>query len=159
MLANYNGKTYWYISSRRKKEIVTRTPDKAENDFKRDNDLFFKNISEEELIDIFDVEFWVEYDANLPNTPLMWKISNENSELENGKIMLRFAEGILPEWEIEEKNVCVKHIEVSEVRNAKVIYVYKKKDGKELDTPQKEEINLSLDELITLCKQYKRTSL
>lgn len=159
MLANYHDKTYRYIPGKGK--IITRLPYKAEKDFKRDGEalLFFKRVPEKELTDIFDVEFWVEYDTGLPNTPSMWQIKDGDNKLEDGTIRLRFAEGILPGWETEEKNVCVKHIDALEAKNTKVVYIYKKKDGEELDVPQREEMDVSLYGFIMLYRRYRRTNL
>ena len=51
----------------------------------------------------------------------MWKIPFTQEYLYNEKIKLIFAEGILPGWPIEEKNVCSKYINIDQIQAAYII--------------------------------------
>ncbi len=159
MLAKYKEKIFVYILNRRKKEIITRHQEKADSDFQKDRDVYYRKIEEEELTDIFDVEFWASYDAGLPHTPSVWEIRSEDGGIANGKVMLRFAAGVLPGWELEDKNICRKYVDSSELRDAKVVYIYNKKDGKDMASPQRNELAVSVEEMLALCKQFERTKL
>ena len=65
--------------------------------------------------------FFVEYDTHLKNVSNLWEIPFTQEFLSNGKLKLIFAEGILPEWSIEEKNVCSKYINIDQIQAAYII--------------------------------------
>lgn len=155
MFAKYKDNIYLYIKNRRMNKIITRSLQKINPEFKKDDDgVFYKAVSESELADVFNVEFWVSYNTGLPNTPLYWQVDLDEQDSVNGKILLRFSEGILPNWEIEEKNVCKKYVDVSELKEAKIIYVYKKRNNIIYSPPQKVEENIPIDKMLILFKKY-----
>lgn len=49
----------------------------------------------------------------------------------DNKVKLRFAEGILPGWDIEERNVCTKEVHFNEISCTKVKFVFEQIGGKE----------------------------
>jgi len=121
--------------------------------------LYFKNILEEELSDIYDVEIWVSYNTNIPNTPKQWKLGSDKSAISENGILLIFAEGILPGWNVIEKNVCSKRIDLSEISSARVVFVYRKKDGKMLENHIVEEISIATSELNEYFERYNKFGL
>lgn len=158
MFAKYKNHDYIYTTNRRKTEIVTTQPDKADSSFTKERNLYVKPILEEELSNIFDVNIYVSYDANIPNTPNEWKL-NYTLEPMSNKVSLIFAEGILPCWSILEKNVCEKEVHLSEITNAKVVFSYKKKDGQVLENTLVEELVIPITELHHYFEKYNRLSI
>ena len=155
MFAVYNGNTYIYVSNRRGKEIITRNPRKANIDFAKDDDVFYKKISDDELSEIFNIELWVKYSTGLPDTPFWWQVSFDGRAFVSGKVLLRFSEGFLPGWEIEENNVCVKYIDIDEITDAKVVYAYKKRNNTVYSNPRRFEESISKDEICAVFEKFK----
>lgn len=159
MIARYNECDYLYVANRRRKEIITTQLQKADVSFVHEGDLYFKEIIEEELSDIYDVEFWVSYKTNIPHTPEQWKLSNEKSVITKEGILLIFAEGILPEWDVVEKNVCSRRVDISEIFGARMVFVYKKKDGKICNEHLIEERCIAVSELNEYFTRYSKSEL
>ncbi len=159
MIARYNKREYLYVANRRKKEIITYKLSKTDESFVREGNLFFREVSEDELSDIYDIEFWVTYKADIPNTPEQWKLSNEKNKINSEGILLVFAEGILPGWDVVEKNVCSHRVNMSDISGAQMVISYKKKDGKVCDKHIREERSVMLSELEELFERYSRTAL
>lgn len=155
MLAKYKGRIYAYVSNSTNKVITTRQKGKADTDFKKDRDDFYKEVNEEDITDVFEVRYWAAYDAGLPDTPSLWIVQEEAGGIEKERIQLMFCNGILPGWEIEEKNVCTKFVEITEIKSTIVEYLYRKKDGKTLDSILREKIEVPVEKMIELCLQYK----
>lgn len=156
MFAKYNGYDYLYVSNTRKTEIITTDKKKTDSSFTRDSKIYFKKIREEELSDIYDAEIWLTYHTNIPGTPTQWKLGSDNSMISNNEVALIFAEGILPGWDILEKNVCCKTVLLSEVSSAKVVLTYKKKAGKILENRLVEEISIDTRDLIKYIEKYSK---
>lgn len=79
-----------------------------------------------------------------------WKITE--ADLLDNKVKLRFAEGILPGWDIEERNVCTKEVHFNEVSCTKVKFVFEQIGGKE-ENVIKEETK-SWNETLKDIKEY-----
>ena len=159
MFAKYKENIYILSSNSRKKEIITRIQEKADDDFTKDGSIFFKSISEDDLSDIFSVDIWINYDANLPNTPNKWSVDLSDSELDNNIILLRFTEGLLLGWEVEDKNVCTKRIHFAEITGAGITYKYSKKHFIDYDNPVIEEFSIPLNELIEYINMYRTNNI
>ncbi len=159
MIARYNKRDYLYVANRRRKEIITTQLQKVDMSFVHEGDLYFKEITEEELSDIYDVEFWVSYKTNIPNTPERWKLSNEKATITKEGILLIFAEGILPGWDVVEKNVCSRRVDISEIFGARMVLVYKKKDGRICNERLIEERSIAVSELNEYFTRYSKSEL
>ena len=156
MFAKYNGFCYGYISNRRNKEIITRQEQKTDSSFTKDGNLYIKNVQEEDLSDIYNVAIWVSYDANLPTTPKEWRlICSESTVSEQGALLI-FAEGILPGWDVIDKNVCSKRVPLSDLLDAKVVHTYRKKDGTLFEQPVTEEMSIDITDLTTYLDRYNQ---
>lgn len=137
MVAVYKGNKYKFVSNKRRKGIITRCVQKTDNTFLKENDIYYKPIDKKDLSDIYATEFYIFFDAGLKGVSSWWKVSE--ADLSDDKVKLRFAEGILPGWNIEEKNVCTNEINFNEIQYAKVKFEFKKINGKE-ENVIKEEI-------------------
>ena len=156
MFAQYNGYCYGYISNIRNKEIITRQEQKVDSSFTKDGDLYVKNVQETDLLDIYNVAIWVSYDANLPTTPKEWRLICSKSTVSDKGVLLIFADGILPGWDVIDKNVCSKRVPLSDLVDAKVVYTYRKKDGTLFEQPVTEEMSIDVTEVTTYLDRYNQ---
>ena len=156
MVAVYYGMEYKYVSNKRSKEIITSQVTKTDRSFLKDRNIYYKSVDDAELTDIYSVEFMVRYDPHLKDVPTWWKVTK--ADVFDNSIRIRFAYGILPDWDIEEKNVCTKHIDIKDFSEAKIIFTYKKKDGKDVDSISIEE-KKEISKLIDLMNQYEESNL
>ena len=69
MIAKYKDNYYSCVLNSKRQILLTRFKNKAVYGFEEDDDIFIKNIAQEELCDIFDVHYYVEYDSKLEYTP------------------------------------------------------------------------------------------
>lgn len=159
MIAKYMGYEYTYISNRRSKEIVTSQKVKIDGSFNSEKRYYYKKVSEDDLTDIYNIEFWVTYKSGLKDVPITWILGSEAKVIVDNKIQLVFAEGILPGWDIVEKNVCSKWVELSDISEAKMVTVYKKKNGIICEPRVQEERNISNTDLVLLHSKYCRKNL
>lgn len=161
MIAKYNGELYEIVRNGEKYQIITYQDNKASQGFTKHKDLYFKTVSDDDIMltDIFDVEFCVYYNTGLPSVQSEWRISLGGESIKDEKVRLRFAEGYLPGWEVEEKGVCVKEIELEDVLDSKIIYKYIKREGIKLESPYIEEKNISKEELKSMYDMYKKGNL
>lgn len=107
----------------------------------KSGNIYYREITEDELSDIYDIKFEVCYDTGLDKVPVLWAVTIDS--LVGEEVRLRFSEGILPGWEVEEKNVCTKLIEMNDITMAKAIYTYKKRDGKMFNSTEEIQINVT----------------
>ena len=156
MFAQYNGCFYGYISNRRNKEIITRQEHNVDSSFTKDGNLYVKNVQEVDLSDIYNVAILVFYDTNIPNTPKEWRLICSKSTISDQGVLLIFAEGILPGWDIIDKNVCSKRVPLSDLLDAKVVYTYRKKDGTLFEQSVTEETSIDVTELAMYVDRYNQ---
>ena len=62
--------------------------------------------------------FYVIYDTHLDKVPKEWRINIGNSAIKEDSVYLLFAEGILPGWKVEDKNVCSTYIKNEDISQA-----------------------------------------
>lgn len=156
MFAQYNGCFYGYISNRRNKEIITRQEHKVDSSFTKDGNLYVKNVQEVDLSDIYNVAILVSYDTNIPNTPKEWRLICSKLTISDQGVLLIFAEGVLPGWDIIDKNVCSKRVPLSDLLDAKVVYTYRKKDGTLFEQSVTEETSIDVTELAMYVDRYNQ---
>lgn len=136
MIAEYKGNKYYYNTSSRRSELVTSDSRKADGSFQKDGDLYFKPIEEKDLGSIFTVEFFAGYDSGLEGTDRSWHIIDENDVIKDGKVRLTFAKGILPGWDMIDKNVCEKYVSLDDITSFTEKITYKKCNGTVPDKPK-----------------------
>ena len=159
MIARYMDYEYTYISNRRCKEILTTQKEKVKDGFTFGNGIYYKTVDENDLTDIYNVELWVKYNTGFEGVSDWWKLGGEQNVIADDKIQLVFAEGILPNWDIIDKNVCSMLIPIVEILEAKLVFSYKKRDGIALSERICEERIISIEELKQLHRRYCRMNL
>ena len=70
--------------------------------------------------------------------------------------LLIFAEGILPGWDVIDKNVCSKRVLLSDLLDAKVVYTYRKKDDTLFEQSVTEETIIDVTELAMYVDRYNQ---
>lgn len=161
MIAKYIDTHYLFLQrADNTSELITYNQSKAIKGFEKSNDIFYKpvELSDNNLNEIFDITAVVFYDTELNDVPTEWILSL-NNDISNSGFLLRFAKGILPGWNIEEKNVCTLEIGAESIKNARLIYKYIKKNGECLKQPLIEEKTVTADELIKIASYFKNRNL
>lgn len=153
------GNEYTYISNRRGKEIITTQKGKIKNGFTYVNGMYYKAVDEKELTDIYVVEFLVKYKSAYNGVSDWWKLGSEQNVIEDNKLRLIFAEGVLPSWTIVDKNVCSAMIPLDKILEAKMVISYIKRDGVALEERITEERIIPIKELKQLHDGYCRMNL
>lgn len=128
--------------------IITRSKDKTDENFLSTGISFYKDISKDNtgIQDIFDVQFFLQWDSGLKNVDKEWEILTEYEYLEGNQVLLKFVNGILPGWNIEEQAVCSKYVDIDECEDFTVKYTYTVKDGNKLKEPLVLEQKVSKEE-------------
>jgi len=159
MIARYMGCEYTYISNRRSKEIVTSKREKVKEGFASENGIYFKDVDESDLTDIYSVEFRVKYNTGFDRVSDWWKLGDEQNVVTDNKVQLVFAEGILPNWNIVDKNVCSMWVPLDKILEAKMVISYKKRAGIALEERICEERIISREDLKQLHISYCRMNM
>ena len=148
------GCEYTYISNRRSKEIVTNLRENVKEGFAFENGIYVKDVDESDLTDIYSVEFWVKYNTGFDHVSDWWKLGNKQNVVADNKVQLVFAEGILPNWNIVDKNVCSMWVPLDKILEAKMVIFYKKRAGITLEDRICEERIISMEDLKQLYRGY-----
>ena len=159
MIAVYNNKEYYYVLNKKISNLVTKKKTKIDLGFKRSDNKYFKPIQKEELKDIFDIEYWVTYDCGINNISTEWKIGSNTFDIIENSVLIRYSDGIIPGWDIEEKSVCTKLINKKEISNFKIIKKYIRKDNLDLPEILEEEIKLNFNEFKKIHNKYCKYNL
>lgn len=141
---------YNYPSLRLSKALVTRQESKADNTFTRQGEIWYKEVPEAYITDIFTVELQVRYDAHYPNTPEMWKIENLTDTL----ALIRFREGIIPGWTVEGDNVCSKWVSLVECPHATAVYTFERSDGYKMPPGTISQVDVPMNSLHRVYEDY-----
>jgi hypothetical protein len=145
MIAEYNDKYYAYIADAGTSRIMTEQKDKTDDGFIADNGIFFKDISYEDLTSVFNITFLVTYDTGFPSVSNKWNVE----EILNNRLPLRFSGGILPGWQAEGSDSCVKYIGLDEVSFAREIFVFTRKNYITLEQPLRVENIIDVNSLVS----------
>ncbi len=158
MIAKYNGDLFYFINNKNK-QIVTRNKYKATEEFQKYNNIYYKDVTNEEIIsnsnltDIYKIEIYIDYDTGYKNIPKLWKVCG----VTNSKFLLRYENGIIPGWEKEDENACEALVNIGEAQNITVLYSYIKKDN--VYSKSQEKIIVTKEELFELFNKYKVSEL
>ena len=158
-IANYKGKLYRYSSNKRTCSIITTQNEKTIDGFVFENGMYFKNIQEADVSEIFEVRYRIKYDTGISRVPDMWEVGTTSQDITREKILIRYSDGVLPGWKTEEKNVCVKYIDKNKAEFGEVVKIYYKKDHVILDSPEKTVQKVDLDTLIRTHFEYLESEL
>ncbi len=88
MIAKYMNYEYKYVSNRRRKEIITSQKEKIKDGFIPENGLFYKIVNENDLTDIYNVNFFVKYQTDLVGVPDWCELGNEQNVIANNQVQL-----------------------------------------------------------------------
>ena len=156
MIAKYNGNYYYYIFNKRVSNIITNQQNKVSDDFFFEDGTFYKKVAFDELEEVFDVKYIVSYNAGVENVSTEWEIANSARDVQDNCVLLRYSNGIIPGWKTEEKNVCIKYVDIRDISNAREICIYKRKDNDTLEYPKTDERKINASELISRMSSFRR---
>ena len=157
MFIIYNNLLYRYTKIKNHIEIVTYDKNKVDSSFKVDDDIYYKEISLDDtnIQDIFDVEFFLQWDSGFKNVDSKWGILAIAMQMKENQVLLTFANGILPGWSVEEQTVCSRYVDIDECEDFSVVYKYTVKDGVRLENPMQVEQKVPKEEFQKLVLQYR----
>lgn len=157
MLIIYKDNLYDLLDEKTHFDIITRLKTKADGDFLSTRKSFYKKITKDDkcIQDIFDVQFFLNWDSHLKNVDKRWEILTDGEYMKGNQVLLRFVNVLLPGWTVEEQVVCSKYVDIDECEDFFVVYTYKVKNGKRLETPVAEEQKVSKEEFQKLVLQYR----
>lgn len=145
----YSNKIYRFLISAM--ELLTYKLEKIDNSFENDDGIYYKKIeySDINIQDIYDVDFYIEWDSKMPKVQKKWKVTS----LYDDKVKL-FHEGHLPGWTIEEKLICSLVLDMEEIERYSIKYMYIIKDGKKLEEPFVIENEVNKEVFKEIFEQY-----
>ncbi len=158
MIAKYMDCEYTYISNKRNKEIITSQKEKIKDGFIYENGVYYKTVDENDLTDIYTVKFFVKYKTGFDKVSDWWELGDELNVISDNQVKLVFAKGILPNWNVVDKNICSTLISLDNISKAKMVISYQKCKGVVLDKLVNKERIISLEELKRLHSSYCRVN-
>lgn len=161
MYIKYSGVLYDFLDEKEHYELITRKEEKTDDTYNKDWEVWFKEIpiDDPQIESIYDMHYLVDYDTKLECVPTTWKVDEEEITLTGEKILLIFGHGRLPGWEIVENTVCKKMVKIEEVKNIRIVYKYKVKEGKKYDIPLREERTLTIEEFKQMAEYYRDSNI
>ena len=119
MFADYKGKQYKIVREEGKWNLISMNPDSEKYGFEKDEDIYYKEFDDiSEFDDVYELTFFVLYDTHLDKVPTEWSLNLSNGFFKEDSVKLLFAEGILPRWKVEDKNVCSTYIKNEDISQA-----------------------------------------
>jgi hypothetical protein len=119
MFADYKGKQYKIVREEGKWNLISMNPDSEKYGFEKDEDIYYKEFDDiSEFDDVYELTFFVLYDTHLDKVPTEWSLNLSNGFFKEDSVKLLFAEGILPGWKVEDKNVCSTYIKNEDISQA-----------------------------------------
>ncbi|HQA59130.1 MAG TPA: hypothetical protein PK033_14820 [Acetivibrio sp.] len=157
MLIIYKNNLYDLLDEKTHFVIITRLKAKTDTSFLSTGKAFYKYIPKDDadIQDIFGVQFFLQWNSHLKNVEKKWEILTESEYLKGNQVLLKFFNGILPGWNIEEQTVCSKYVDIVECEDFAVKYTYTVKDGNKLKEPTISEQKVSKEEFQKLVIQYQ----
>ena len=141
MIATYKGHYYYYVHNPTYGvfRIITCQKDKALDGFSQyehDKRQFIKVVTLDDLTDAFNVSYWATYDSGIPGKTNEWPVGDGYYDVD-GKMIKIYAQGRLPGWlDGEERYECHKYLRKEDVKVAKIVKEYIRRNGVTLDTPE-----------------------
>ena len=153
----YKNNLYHILDEKSHYVIITRQKSKTDADFLSTKESFYKEIPKDDkyIQDVYNVQFFLKWDSQLDDVDSMWEILAEHEYIKDNKVLLKFVNGILPGWEVEEHAVCSKYVDIDECEDFKAIYTCTVKNGKVLTKPMVLEQKLSKDEFQDLVLEHQ----
>ncbi|MDP4180485.1 MAG: hypothetical protein Q8942_05255 [Bacillota bacterium] len=157
MFIIYKDNLYDLLDEETHLNIITRQKTKADKDFLSTGKSYYKEIKKDDkyIQDIFNAQFFVEWDSHLDDIDNKWEILTEHEYLKDNQVLLKFVNGILPGWTVEEQAICSKYVDIDECEDFSVVYTYTVKDGKTLKSPMVVEQKVSKDDFQKLVLQHQ----
>jgi len=153
----YKKKLYHILDEGSHYVIITRQKAKTDGDFLSTKESFYKEIPKDDkyIQDVYKVQFFLKWDSPLDDVDNMWEILAEHGYIKDDKVLLKFANGILPGWKAEEQAICSKYVDIDECEDFKAIYTYTVKNGNVLDKLMVLEQEVSREDFQNLVLEHQ----
>ena len=158
-IAKYNGIYYLYISNKKTCNIVTTRNEKLHEGFISGNGAYYKKIQETDVSEIFEIQYRVKYDVGIPGVPTEWGVGSGVHDIKDERILIRYANGVLPGWNIEEKNVYIKYVDKKDIEYGEVIKIFHKKNDVVLTNPERVVERVDVETFICVHNEYQKNNL
>lgn len=157
MFMIYKNNLYHILDEKSHFVIITKHKTKADGDFLSTKESFYKEIPKDDkyIQDIFRVQFFLKWDSHLADVDNTWEILAEHEYIKDNQVLLKFVNGILPGWDVEEQAVCSKYVDIDECEDFLVVYTYTVKDGDVLKKPMVLEQKVSKEDFEKLVLKYQ----
>lgn len=157
MFMIYKNNLYHTLDEKSHYVIITRQKTKADGDFLSTKKSFYKEIPKDDkyIQDIYKVQFFLKWDSHLDDIDNVWEILAEHEHIKDNKVLLKFFNGILPGWEVEEHAVCSKYVDIDECEDFRAVYTYTVKDGNVLNEPMVLEQKVSKEDFQNLIFEHQ----
>lgn len=160
MIARYKAKEYGLVKHNKSHAIVTHHIENADKEFIQNRAIYYKDIEDFAVLeDIFEIYFLVKYDTGLEQVESLWRIDLDKEYIQDRKVLLRFTKGILPDWKVEDKNVCMKYVDITSCEEIYVVRKYTQKDAQALEGIYEIKQRITGEELIQLHWKYQHSNL
>jgi hypothetical protein len=147
-IARTNGYEYRYLE--RDRLIATKQKRKTDSSFTYNNGIYFKELKEEHLSEIYAVQFFV----TCKNDEGAYELTHEQERLADEHIILS-SEEYTSGWREERNGVFVKEVPLSDISDICAVYAYRKKGVEVLSSEEEERLHLSFSEFHSLYHVYK----
>jgi len=153
----YNGNEYRLVISGKSEALRTTDQSKFDESFISYGNFYLKQISLDELSDIYDYQFSVFYDSHLEGFSEEWDLVFDSPQVikENGVELSLLKDGKFDGWEMIDRSHYIKWVDNSELKGAKLRFTFYKKDGKEYSPPLIEEKEINVSELFIYNQHYR----
>lgn len=135
-MINKNGFLYKYVYNGIEKAYfcVTHHSEKADDTFSKSFDFYEKEVplTEACVEDIYNINFYVYWDCGIDNVSDKWEVPASKIWVDGEKLKLEH-DGHLPGWNIDDKHLCSKYVNMSEIEQYAIEYKYLVKDGVKLE--------------------------
>lgn len=130
MFAEYKGKPYKIIKNGKQWELLSKKSESVNDGFERDGKLYYRTVHDiAELDDLYNIDISVMYDTGLEKVPTEWRLPINKEYFTETSVKLVFVEGLLPGWNVEDKNVCSLYIDISKISKAWLVRHSKKNEN------------------------------
>lgn len=149
--AVYNGKEYLYNENNKKKFISTYQKEKTDESFEKSkvSGLFYKEVSDDDLSEIYGYQFIAVYDSNISGVSREWNTVDQSLVIYNNRAQLSFYKKVdfISGWEISERYFYYKNLDFSELLSTRIRFKYEKKAGLICNPPIVQDKDIKPSEL------------
>lgn len=156
----YNSIEYEFLQYKGIDCLCTHDAEKTDDSFHQGDfgTGFLKPVDRNELMDIYDYELIAIYDSNIASRSSEWILTSILADIEENRIKLcDFTKcGAVNGWENLDIDLHEKWVNNSEIKGAKIRYLYDRKNGVEYRPPLAKDKTIDVSEIYKYYLHYNR---